>query len=152
MLKKIILIITTLILITGCEYKPIYSDSNKTDYRIIIEELSGDKKINKFLVTNLERNSQKNSDKIVKIKIDTKYTKIILAKDSAGNVTDYQSNAVTTFIINQNKTSKSFTINEKFNFQKMSDKYEEKRYENNIKRSLATSIAHKLIIRLSIAQ
>ena len=152
MLKKIFLIVSTIIFITGCEYKPIYSESNKSDYKIIIKELSGDKKINKFLVNNLERSSQKNSDKIVNLKINTKYTKIILAKDAAGNVTNYQSNAITTVIIDQNQTLKTFTVNEKFNFQKMSDKYEEKGYEENIKKNLATAIAQKLILRLSINQ
>ena len=44
----------------------------------------------------------------------------------------------------------TFTVNEKFNFQKMSDKYEEKSYEENIKRNLAKSISQKLILRLSI--
>ena len=152
MFKKIFLVLSALILITGCEYKPIYSDSNKTDYKIIITKITGDKKLNKFLISNLERNSQKNSDKIVNIEINTKYTRVILAKDSAGNVTDYQSNAITTFLINRNQTSKNFTINEKFNFQKMSDKYEEKSYEENIKENLATAISQKLILRLSIAQ
>jgi len=152
MLKRIFLVLSTLVLITGCEYKPIYSNLNKSDYRIVITEISGDKKINKFLVSNLERNSKKNSNEIVNIKINTKYTKVILAKDSAGNVTDYQSNAITTFLINQNQTSKKFTINEKFNFQKMSDKYEEKSYEENIKLNLAIAISQKLILRLSISQ
>ena len=152
MLKKIFLGLLTLIFITGCEYKPIYSDLNKSDYRIIITEISGDKKLNKFLVENLKRNSQKNSDKIVNIEINTNYTKVILAKDSAGNVTNYQSNAITTFLINRNQTSKKFTVNEKFNFQKISDKYEEKSYEENIKRNLASAISQKLILRLSISQ
>ena len=152
MLKRIFLIISTLILITACEYKPIYSISNKSDYRIVITELSGDKKINKFLVENLERQSQKKSDKIVNIKIDTTYTKVILAKDSAGNVTDYQSNALANFLIDRDQSSKTFTINEKFNFQKMTDKYEEKSYEENIKKNLANAISQKLILRLSITQ
>ena len=152
MLKKNFLILSILIFITACEYKPIYSDSNKSNYKIIITEISGDKKINKFLVNNLERNSQNNSNEIINIKIDTKYTKVILAKNSAGNITDYQSNAITTFIIDRNQTSKSFTINEKFNFQKLSDTYEEKAYEENIKKNLATAIAQKLLLRLSISQ
>ena len=105
MLKKFFLILSTLILITSCEYKPIYSDSNKSDFKIIITEISGDKEINKFLVNNIKKNSKKNSDKIVNIKIDTRYTKVILAKNSAGNVTDYQSKAITTFLIDQNQTS-----------------------------------------------
>ena len=152
MLKKIFLVLSSIILITGCEYKPIYSESNKSDYKIIIKELSGDKKINKFLVNNLERSSQKNSDKIINLKINTKYTKTILAKDAAGNVTNYQSNAITTVTIDQNQTLKTFIVNEKFDFQKMSDKYEEKGYEENIKKNLATAIAQKLILRLSINQ
>ena len=152
MFKKIFLIIPLLILINGCDYKPIFSISNKADYKILITELSGDKKLNKFIVENIKRNSQKDSNKIVNIKIDTKYTKVVLAKDSAGNVTNYQTNAITTFIIDQNKTLKTFIINEKFNFQKMSDKYEEKSYEENIKENLASAIAQKLILRLSIPQ
>ena len=152
MLKKIFFIASIFILFTGCEYNPIYSASNKSDFRIIITKLSGDKKINKFLVSNLQRNSKKNSDKIINIKIDTKYTKSILAKDSAGNVTNYQSKVITSFLIDDNLTSKTFSISEKFNFQNMSDKYEEKSYEENIKKNLALTIAQRLISRLSIAK
>ena len=149
MIKKI-LITFFLILITGCEYKPIYSSDNKTNYKIFVKELTGDKRLNKFLVENIIRNSQKNSDKVINIKINTKYSKIILAKDTAGNITDFQARAITTFTIIKDKNSQTFKINEKFNFQKMSDKYEEKNYEDNIKRNLATSMSQKLILRLSI--
>ena len=151
MVKKI-LIIFSLILLTSCEYKPIYSSANKSNYKIIVTELTGDKKLNKFIVENLTRNSEKDSNQIVNIKINTKYTKSILAKDSSGNATDYQVNALTTFLIDQNLVTKQFDINEKFNFQKMSDKYEEKSYEENIKKNLAKSISQKLILRLSIPQ
>ena len=84
MFKKNFLIILSLIFFTSCEYKPIYSSSNKSNYKIIVTELTGDKKLNKFLVENLKRNSQKNSNQIVNIKINTTYTKTILAKDSLG--------------------------------------------------------------------
>jgi len=152
MLKKKVLIILSLIFFTSCEYKPIYSNSNKSDYKIIVTEITGDKKLNKFLVENIIRNSQKDSIEIIKIKINTSYKKIILAKDSAGNVTDYQANATSTFIIDRNQNAENFNIKEKFNYQKMSDKYEERSYEQNIKKNLATSIAQKLILRLSIPQ
>ena len=152
MFKKTFFIILTLIFFTSCEYKPIYSSLNKSNYKIIVTELSGDKKLNKFLVENLIRNSQKNSDEIINIKINTTYTKTILSKDAAGNVTDYKINALTTFIVKRNQNLEEITIGENFNFQKISDKYEEKNYEQNIKRNLATLIAQKLILRLSISQ
>ncbi len=149
MLKNFFILLI-IIIFTGCEYKPIYSNSNKTNYKIFVTDLTGDKKLNKFLVENIIRNSQKNSNEIVRIKIDTKYTKNILAKDTAGDVTDYQAKAITVFIIDKNGDEETFRVNEKFNFQKMSDQYEEKSYEENIKRNLAKSISQKLILRLSI--
>ena len=151
MLKKKILIILTLIFFTSCEYKPIYSSSNKSNYKIIVTEFSGDKKLNKFLIENLKRNSQKNSNKIINIKINTTYTKTVLAKDTTGKITDYQANAFTTFSIERNQTFEKINISENFKFQKISDKYEEKNYEQNIKKNLATLISQKLILRLSIS-
>ncbi|WP_440669632.1 hypothetical protein [Candidatus Pelagibacter sp. HIMB1483] len=151
-MKKKILIILTFIIFTGCEYKPIYSESNKTNYKIVVTDIIGDKKFNKFLVDSILRNSQKDSNEIITIKINSEYTKNILAKNTAGNITDYQSTAVTTFSIEKNQNLKTFTVNEKFNFQKMTDKYEEKNYEENIKKNLATSISQRLILRLSIIE
>jgi len=152
MFKKKNLIILLIILFTGCEYKPIYSDVNKTIYKIVITEITGDKNLNKFIMENIDRNSQKDSNEIVNLKINTIYEKNILAKNTTGTVTDYQVKAITTFIIEQRKEEKSFTVNEKFNYQKMSDKYEERNYEKNIKKNLAKSISQKLILRLSIPQ
>ena len=149
-MKKKILIILTFIIFTGCEYKPIYSESNKTNYKIVVTDIIGDKKFNKFLVDSILRNSQKDSNEIITIKINSEYTKNILAKNTAGNITDFQSKAVTTFTIEKNQKLETFTVNEEFNFQKMTDKYEEKNYEENIKKNLATSISQRLIFRLSI--
>ena len=151
-MKKKILIILTFIIFTGCEYKPIYSESNKTNYKIVVTDIIGDKKFNKFLVDSILRNSQKDSNEIITIKINSEYTKNILAKNTAGNITDYQSTAVTTFSIEKNQNLETLTVNEKFNFQKMTDKYEEKNYEENIKKNLAASISQRLILRLSIIE
>ncbi len=78
------------------------------------------------------------------------YTKNVLAKNSAGSITDYQTDVVTTFVIEKDDDSESFSVNEKFNFKKMTDKYEEKNYERNIKKNLANSISQKLILRLAV--
>ena len=149
MLKKIFFIILFLNL-NHCDYKPVYLNQNKINYKIVITSSSGDKDINNLIATNLKRISKKESDKIVNITFDTKYTKNILAKDSAGSITDYQTDVVTTFVIEKDDDSESFSVNEKFNFKKMTDKYEEKNYERNIKKNLANSISEKLILRLAV--
>ena len=152
MFKKILTLVFILNFLSSCEYKPIYSSSNKADYRIIITDLSGDKKLNKYIVENLERNSQKNSVKIINIKINSKYSREVLAKNTLGSTTDYQARAITEFEINKNEITEKLIIDEKFNYQKILDSYEEKSYEQTIKSNLATSISQKLILRLSIIE
>ncbi|MDC3155677.1 hypothetical protein OA519_01755, partial [Candidatus Pelagibacter sp.] len=124
----------------------------KATYQIIITDLSGDKKLNKYIVENLERNSQKNSAEIINIKINSKYSRKTLAKNSLGSTTDYQARAITKFEINKNEIIEKLEFSEKFNYQKVSDNYEEKSYEQAIKRNLASSISQKLILRLSIVK
>ena len=152
MFKKILMLVCILNFLSSCEYKPIYSNSNKANYQIIITDLSGDKKLNKYIVENLEKNSQKNSTEIINIKINSKYSRKVLAKNSLGSTTDYQAKAITEFEINKNDNTEKLEFTEKFNYQKGSDNYEEKSYEQNIKRNLASSISQKLILRLSIVE
>ena len=139
MLKKTFFIILLLNLLNHCDYKPVYSDKNKINYKIVITSFSGDKDINNLIATNLKKTSKKGSDKIINIVFDTKYTK-----------NDYQTDVVTTFVIENENNSESFSVNERFNFKKMNDKYEEKNYERNIKENLANSISQKLILRLAV--
>tara|TARA_B100000886_G_scaffold271586_1_gene195541 strand:- start:1011 stop:1466 length:456 start_codon:yes stop_codon:yes gene_type:complete len=150
MLKKIFFIILSLNFLNHCDYKPVYSNQSKVDYKIVITSFSGDKDINNQIVSILKRNSKEVSDEIINIVIDTKYTKSALAKNSAGSITDYQAYVMTTFVIEKENNSKSFSVNEKFNFKKMTDKYEEKNYERNVKRNFANSISQKLILRLAV--
>ena len=150
MLKKIFFIILSLNLLNHCDYTPVYSKQNKVNYKIVITSFSGDKDINNLIATNLKRTSNEKSDEIINIVINTQYKKNILAKNSAGSITDYQTNVVSTFEVEKNDESESFSVNEKFNFKKMTDKYEEKNYERNIKKNLANSISEKLILRLAV--
>ena len=137
-------------MLNHCDYKPVYSQQNKVDYKIVITSFTGDKEINNLISSILKRNSKINSNKILNISFDTKYMKNILAKNTAGTITDYQANVITVFTIEKENNSENFSVNEKFNFQKMTDKYEEKNYEQTIKKNLADSISQKLILRLAV--
>ena len=152
MLKKIFFIIISLNLLTHCDYTPLYSKQNKVNYKIVIKSFSGDKDINNLIATNLKRTSNEESGKIINIVFNTQYKKNILAKNSAGSITDYQTEVLTKIIIEKENNSESFSINEKFNYKKMTDKYEEKNYEQNIKKNLANSISQKLILRLAVTK
>ena len=150
MLKKIFFIILSLNLLTHCEYKPVYSKQNNAGFKIMISDFTGDKDINNFIASNINRSSKKESKEIIKINFNTNYKKKILAKNSAGTITDYQSDVITTFVIRNDENTEKFVVRDKFNFKKMADKHKEKNYELNIKRNLANSISQKLILRLAV--
>ena len=152
MVKKILILIITSNLFVSCDYKPIYSNQNKTSYKVIFSEMVGDKNLNKLIVENIKRNTKRDSNEIIYIKINTSYSKDILAKNTAGSITDYQAKAIVTFKIKKNKNFDELIIHEKFNYQKITDSYEERSYEQTIKRNLASSISQKLIIRLTIVK
>ena len=150
MLKKIFFTIIILNLLSHCEYKPVFSNQNKVNYKIIVTSFNGDKEINNLIASTIKRNNNESSNKTLNISFDTNYTKNILAKNAAGTVTDYQANVITKFTIQKENSSENFSINEKFNFKKMTDEYEEKNYERTIKKNLANSISQKLILKLSV--
>ena len=152
MLKKIFFIILSLNLLNHCDYKPVYSKQNNINHKIVVDGLNGDKDINNLIVNNLKRISKKNSKNTINISFNTVYTKKILAKNNKGTITDYQSNVETTFIITKKDSTENFVVEEKFNFQKMADKYEEKNYERDIKKNFASSISQKLVLRLAIIE
>ena len=63
MLKKIFFIILSLNLLSHCDYKPLYSNQNNLNYKIIITGYTGDKYINNILTSNLIRNSRDQGNK-----------------------------------------------------------------------------------------
>ena len=67
MLKKIFFIILSLNFLNNCDYKPVYSNQSKVDYKIVITSFSGDKDINNLIATNLKRTSNEKSDEIINI-------------------------------------------------------------------------------------
>ncbi len=152
MLKKIFFIILSLNLLNHCDYKPVYSKQNNINHKIVVDGFNGDKDINNLIVNNLKRISKKSSKNTINISFNTVYTKKILAKNNKGTITDYQSNVETTFIITKKNSTENFVVEEKFNFQKLADKYEEKNYERDIKKNFASSISQKLVLRLAIIE
>ena len=152
MLKKIFFIILSLNLLNHCDYKPVYSKQNNINHKIVVDGFNGDKDINNLIVNNLKRISKESSKSKINISFNTVYTKKILAKNNKGTITDYQSNVETTFLITKKNSTENFVVEEKFNFQKMADKYEEKNYERDIKKNFASSVSEKLVFRLAIIE
>jgi len=142
-----IFILFVILFITHCGFSPVYK-SNTLNYQINISKIEGDKVINSKIKSEIERISNKNIQKIFNIEIDTKYEKIIAAKNSKGSITDYLLIATGTFIISNNEKTETIVFQEKQNVKNNSDFVEQRNYENTIKKNFASSFVKKLNLGL----
>jgi len=142
-----IFILFVILFITHCGFSPVYK-SNTLNYQINISKIEGDKVINNKIKSEIERISDKSTQKIFNIEIDTKYEKIIAAKNSKGSITDYLLIATATFIISNNEKTETIIFQEKQNVKNNSDFVEQRNYENIIKKNFASSFVKKLNLDL----
>ena len=148
MIKKKIVIIFLIFFLTNCGFTPIYLKNNDVNFSIEEINFSGDRELNNFLKTNLNQYKNEETSRKIFIDVKSKYSKIVLSKDGAGEVTNYQLVAEVVFLIKSN--NKVIEITENKIMESMSDKFEEAKYEKTTKQSFASSIAYKLISELII--
>ena len=151
MFKKIIIIFIIPVLFYGCGYSTLYSTSNDQNINIKILESSGDRDINNFLLSNLEKYSR-NQGRIFLVSIDTNYSVSDNSKNLEGSISNYQLVAVTKFQIKSDNLDKTITIQEDIIIKNLSDNFEKKNHEQSIKRDFGKTIASKLVLQLSSIQ
>ena len=150
MKKKILIILFFSLLISNWEYSPVYLKNENLNFNINITETFGDNEINKNIVKELKRQSKKNYLKEFNIKINTSFSRNILARNTKGTATDLELKATSLFTIKIKDKEQSLTIEEKLKYKKLSNNYEQNNYEKTVKKNIASSIVRKLILRLTI--
>ena len=142
MIKKISILL--LVLLYSCGYSSVYKNNDSIDYNIIITEMTGNITINNLIKNELEIHSNKNSENIYNVKLNTSYSKKIKSKNSSGIASNYE----LIFSANFNTNSETISFEEKFIIKNMSDSIEQRNYENIIKKNFAALIKEKLLIKL----
>ena len=151
--KKIILLL--LLLLSSCGYEAIYSKKNSSNYIFSVSDLSfvGDKTINLKIKERLNNYAQSKKDKDFILRISSTSKKITLAKNTAGDATSFKNSvSVNVEVLMNNKFKSNFIILESFNYNNISNKFNLKKYEKEIKNNLAETATDKLIFKLSNMQ
>ena len=148
MIKKNVIILSLIFFLTNCGFTPIYLKNTNVNFSIEQINYTGDRELNNFLKTNLDQYKNKKIDNKFYIEAKSTYKKIVLSKDGAGNVTDYQLEVEVIFLVKP--LDKTIKITEKKIMNSMDDKFEEARYERTIKQNFAYSISNKLSSELII--
>ena len=151
--KKIILLF--LFLLSSCGYETIHSKKNSVNYSFSVSELSfvGDRTVNLKIKEKLNNYTQNKKDKDFILKISSTSEKVILAKDIAGDATSFKNIlSINIEVLMNNKFESNFQIIESFNYNNISNKFNLKKYEREIKNNLAETATDKLIFKLSNIQ
>ena len=148
MIKKSISLIFLIFFLTNCGFTPVYLKNTNINYSIEQVDYTGDRELNNFLKSNLNKYKNEKIDKKIFIEINSIYKKNILTKDGTGKITSYELEAVVIFLIQP--LNKKIQIIEKKIMNSMDDKFEETRQERIIKQSFVSSISNKLISEINI--
>ena len=142
-MKNLILILF-LFFLNSCGYTSIYKNQKLKDFQINII----DNEINNLIKNDLKFYTNNISNIKYNISINSNYQKIIISKNSAGVATDYKLIVDTVISFDKGEKNNILNFNENINIKNNSNSFEQKTYEENIKKSFASSISDKFIVKI----
>ena len=146
--NNIIKILVLLFFITGCGYSPIFS-SKESNFSIKELRSEGNKKLNNIISNRLNNYKNLESNNYYTVVISTNLEKEITSKDTKGNPKTFRLNIKSKINVKDLKGN----LNEKLfsksvNYNNKKNKFELKKYENEISANLAEKISEQIIIYL----
>tara|TARA_B100002051_G_C16331824_1_gene437310 strand:+ start:66 stop:500 length:435 start_codon:yes stop_codon:yes gene_type:complete len=132
----------------GCGFEAIYSVKN-TNFRFSEIE-TNDETVSAILKNNLSNYYSSDLEKKdYKIKINLEQNRNIKSRDKKGEALVYSIVINGEILIYRNeKLESTFNVNEFFDYQNTSNKFDLSEYEENIERNLTTKISNELIIKM----
>lgn len=146
MIKKITFLLIIIFFTSSCGFTPIYSLKNFKNTSIEKLNFTGDRILNNYLKSNLNRYKNKKAKNKIFLDVETEYQKNILSKNTAGEVVKYELVVKVIFTIKQ--TNQQLVFTERKNMENMTSKSDEKNFEMSTKQTFANIITNELIQKL----
>ena len=145
---KKIFITFLFILLTSCDYTPIYSTEN-SKFKLNQIEVDGNKQINKLILRKIYRLQKTESNLIYDLDIISSEQINSISKDSKGNTTVLEMIISTNINVKKNNfIIKKYNFSENFTYKNNSNLFELKQYEKDIQNTMIEKIVENLILNL----
>ena len=144
-MKKKFLLMLILILANSCGYEAIYSKKNQTILTVGKIESTGDKNLNKKIISQIPLDLDDNNNKVLVINTQKQLDSV--SKNRAGNTNIYNltiNSKVSLKIKKKIINSKNFTSS--FSYNNISNKFDLEQYKRNIEQNLTNKIAEEISI------
>ena len=126
----------------SCGYTPIYQTDQISKFKLEIINHSGDKKIGRDLLNNLQRFKEKKSNEIFDLYLKSEKRESIVSKDKKGNPSSYKIQIeVNLELISKNndkKFSKKFAKETTYN--SIDNNFELNKYKKKLEKNLTSQI------------
>ena len=147
---KKIFILLILVILTNCDYEPIYKNNNDSNLLIKKIHLIGEKKIDRKIsnALNIESNNEiKNGHEI---KINSQKKVDIVSKVITGNASVFKITInVNVLLEKENKMIKEKNFSSSFTYNTKANKFNLSQYQKNIEANLIRAIAEEIFIFLN---
>ena len=149
-MKKIFITIVIFLFLQSCGYVPIYSANQKINFYIeSINFENSDDELSNYIDLNLINYTNKKDGKKYKIDANVQYLKTVISKNTAGKAEEYELISNISLTISSLEEIKKINMKEIFRINNFDDEFEERQYEQEIKKNMARSIVSKLLLQLS---
>ena len=130
----------------SCGYTPIYQTDEISKFKLGIINYSGDKKIGRDLLNNLQRYKDKKSNNIFDIYLTTIKRENIVSKDKKGDPSSYKIELEINLDLigknNDKKFSKKFIKETTYN--SIDDNFKQNRYKKKLEKNLTSQILQEI--------
>ena len=134
------------IFFVSCGYTPIYQTDEISKFKLGIINYSGDKKIGRDLLNNLQRYKDKKSNNIFDVYLTTIKRENIVSKDKKGDPSSYKIELEINLDLigknNDKKFSKKFIKETTYN--SIDDNFKQNRYKKKLEKNLTSQILQEI--------
>ena len=137
-------------MLSSCGYESIYLNNDKFDLPIKEFKLTGDKNVNRKIISilNLKKDDSNNFNYI--LKLDSEKLVEITAKDTAGNATIFKTSIKVEIQLDKNdELIGKKTFDESFTYSNSEDKFSLLQYQKTIEANLIDKITEEIIFFLN---
>ena len=140
------------IFVLSCGYTPIYQSDKKLSIKLDTINFSGDKRIGREIIKNLEKYKDSDTDNIFDLIISASKKENIVTKDKKGNATSYKLSLEIDIKLNNDSNNKNFTkkFTKDMTFNSKNNKFELDQLKVNLEKNMISQILQDINIFLGI--
>ena len=134
--------------LSSCGYSTIYNDKNN-DIKIKVVNSKGNSNMNSKIIKQIKNFSDKDSNNIINVNIDSNYQNQIISRSSTGSIDDYKIilNVVYTFEVDNNV--EILNIKQDFKLKNTDESFERQKNESTLVNNFITSSVRKLFLNIT---